>query len=317
MTDSERPLVVVTEPIHPDAMARLQEEVEAMVAPGWDEEALIGCVGRAQGLIQRGLGGASRRLMAAAPQLKIIARHGAGYDNVDLEAARERGIIVTNTPDATAFSVAEHTLGLILSVSRRIALGDRGLRAGRWGVRSDCWGVDLYGGTLGVVGYGRIGQRVAALARGLGMAVAYADPVPADENPAAPAQRLSLEELLPLADVLTLHVTLNPGTRHLIGARELAQMKPGAILINASRGPVVDQAALIEALHAGRLGGAGLDVFEEEPVQGVSPLCQFDNVVLTPHIASQTPATMRRMAMDAVEEVLRVLSGQPPRYRVA
>ena len=318
MADAEqaRPVVILSEPIHPDAMVRLQAEADARVAPGWDEDSIVSCVGGAQAIIQRGLGGVSRRVMAAAPRLRIVARHGAGYDNVDLAAARERGIIVTNTPDATAYSVAEHTLGLILAVSRRIAVGDRGLRAGNWAVRKDCWGTDLYGGTLGVVGYGRIGRRVAALCRGLGMEVAYCDPVPAPEDPAVPARRLTLEELLSLADVLTLHVTLGPATRHLIGTRELALLKPGAILINASRGPVVDEAALDGALHSGRLGGAGLDVFEEEPVRGMHPLCAHPNVVLTPHVASQTPGTMRRMAMDAVEDVLRVLAGRPPRYRV-
>jgi D-3-phosphoglycerate dehydrogenase len=307
----------MSEPIHADAVVRLEEEAEAQLAPGWDEDALVACLGPAQGLILRGLGRVSGRVLDAAPRLRIVARHGAGVDNVDLDAARARGVIVTNTPDATTAPVAEHTVALMLAVARRVSLGDRGLRAGDWGVRERCWGMDLSGRTLGVVGLGRIGRRVAAICHhGLGMAVAYYDVVAPPATLDLPAERLSLEEVLACADVLTLHVPLTAQTRHLIGGCELALLKPGAILINASRGPVVDEGALAEALEAGRLGGAGLDVFEREPVQGVHPLAAFGNVVLTPHIASSTPGTMRRMAMDAVEEVLTVLAGREPRYRV-
>jgi len=312
-----RPVVIVTEPIHPDAMALLSAHADARVAPGWDEESLLSCIGDAEGVIVRGLGAFTRRLFEAAPRLRIVARHGAGYDNVDLEAARDHGVIVTNTPDATTASVAEHTLALLLAVARRVALGDRGLRAGDWGVRERCTGIDLAGRTLGVIGFGRIGRRVAALCHhGLGMEVVYHDVQPLPADPQLPARCLALEDLLAAADAITLHVTLGPSTRHLIGRRELALVKPSAILINASRGPVVDEAALLEALQAGRLGGAGLDVFEEEPVRGVHPLCAFENVVLTPHIASQTPQTRRQMAMDAVENVLAVLAGQRPKYPV-
>lgn len=312
-----KPVVIVTEPIHPDAMALLSAHTEARVAPGWDEESLLSCIGEAEGVILRGLGAFTRRLFEAAPRLRIVARHGAGYDNVDLEAARDHGVIVTNTPDATTASVAEHTLALLLAVARRVALGDRGMRSGDWGVRERCTGMDLGGRTLGVIGYGRIGRRVAALCHhGLGMEIAYHDLQPLPRDPELPARYLPLDELLATADAVTLHVNLGPSTRHLIGRRELALLKPGAILVNASRGPVVDEAALVEALRGGRLGGAGLDVFEEEPVRGVHPLCAFDNVVLTPHIASQTPETRRRMAMDAVEEVLAVLAGGRPRYPV-
>ncbi len=314
---SYRPLVICSEKIHPDAMARLNEEAEGRVAPAWDEDSLAACLSDADGLIMRGLGQVTRRVIAAAPRLRVIARHGAGIDNIDLAAARERGIVVTNTPDATTASVAEHTLALILAVARRVAVGDRGLRAGDWGVREHCWGLDLGGRTLGVVGYGRIGRRVAAICHhGLGMEVIYHDVVPAPAGVDLAARCLALEDLLAEVDVLTLHVPLLPETRHLIGRRELALTKPGAILVNASRGPVLDEAALEEALRAGRLAGAGLDVFEEEPIRGIHPLAAFDNVVLTPHIASSTPGTMRRIAIDAVGEVLAVLAGREPRYRV-
>jgi lactate dehydrogenase-like 2-hydroxyacid dehydrogenase len=223
---------------------------------------------------------------------------------------------VTNTPEATTASVAEHTVGLLLTVARRIAQADRGLRAGNWGVRGRCLGIDLAGRTLGVIGFGRIGRRVATICHdGLGMRVVYHDlqPPPTGWDW---AQRLPLDGVLSSADAITLHVPLTPATCHLIGRRELALLKPAAILVNVSRGPVVDEQALIEALRQGRLAGAALDVFEKEPVQVVHPLCEFDNVVLTPHIASATGETLRRMALEATEEVLAVLEGREPRYRV-
>ncbi len=314
---TKKPLVIVSEPIHPDAMDALNERAEGRLATGWDEDSLVAALAGAEGLILRGLGRVTRRVMEAAPNLRIVARHGAGVDNVDLDAARELGIIVTNTPDATTASVAEHTVALMLAAARRVMLGDRGLRAGDWEVRARCSGVDLAGATLGVVGFGRIGRRVAAIAHhGLGMAVVYADVQQVALDAGLPARYLPLDELLALADVVTLHAPLTPATRHLIGRRELKLVKPGAILVNASRGPIVDEGALAEALQAGRLGAAALDVFEVEPVRGVHPLAAFENVVLTPHIASSTPGTMRRMAMDAVSEVLAVLAGKGPRYRV-
>jgi len=311
-----RPVVVLSQPMHADAVARLEQEAEVRVSPGWDEQSLIAALRDADALIMLGTGRVTRRVIAAAPRLRIIARHGTGTDNVDLDAARERGIIVTNTPDATTASVAEHTVGLLLAVSRRIALADRGLRAGNWGVRGRCLGLDLAGRTLGVVGFGRIGRRVATICHdGLGMRVVYHDlqPPPTGWDW---AERLPLDRVLSSADAVTLHVPLTPATRHLIGRRELALLKPTAILVNASRGPVVDEQALIEALRQGRLAGAALDVFEEEPLQGVHPLCEFDNVVLTPHIASATGETVRRMALEATEEVLAVLQGREPRHRV-
>lgn len=312
-----RPLVIVSEGIHPEAMARLNAEAVGRVAPGWDEDSLAACLGAADALIMRGLGRVTRRVIEAAPRLRVIARHGAGVDNVDLDAARERGVIVTNAPDATTASVAEHTVALLLAVARRVVVGDRGLRAGDWGVRERCWGLELGGRTLGVVGYGRIGRRVASICHhGLGMEVVYHDLLAAPPGPQLPARRLPFDQVLACADVLTLHVSLAPATHHLVGRRELGLLRPGAVLINASRGLVVDEEALAEALQAGRLAGAGLDVFEEEPIRGVHPLAAFDNVVLTPHIASLTPDTMRRVGMDAVEEVLAVLAGRQPRYRV-
>ena len=309
---NDRPIVLLSEEIHPDAMARLDAEAEIHVASGFDEESLAACVGQAHAIILR-RGRATRRVIEAAPRLRVIARHGAGFDTVDVDAARERGVIVTNTPDAVTVSVAEHTVALLLSVSRRIAVADRGLRAGDWEVRARCWGVDLCGRTLGVVGFGRIGQRVARICGiGLGMDIVYQDVRPVTASHDLGARRLTLDEVLTCADVVSLHTPLSASTRHLIGRRELGLLKATAILINTSRGPVVDELALAEALREGRLAGAGLDVFEKEPIRGVHPLCEFENVVVTPHIGSQTPQTRRRMAMDAAEEVLGVLAGRPP-----
>ncbi len=314
---SDRALVIISEPIHPDAVIRLGAAAEVRQAPGFDEASLVACINQADALIMRGLGRVTRRVIDAAPRLRIIARHGTGIDHIDLAAARERGVIVTNTPDAMTGSVAEQTVALMLAVARRVAVGDRGLRAGDWGARERCWGMDLGGRTLGVAGMGRIGRRVAHICHhGLGMEVIYHDVQEAPKVPGLPMRRVPFEELLASADVLSLHVPLSDETHHLINRRTLALAKSGAILINASRGPVVDEAALAEALRSGHLAGAGLDVFEQEPVQGIHPLAAFENVVLTPHISSYTPDAMRRMAMGAAEAVLDVLAGREPQHRI-
>ena len=243
----------------------------------------------------------ARLFDAAGPDLRIVANFGVGYDSVDVAEATRRGIVVSNTPDVLTQATAELTVALLLSLLRRVTEGDRLVR------RQDAWalsptfmlGEGLAGKTLGVVGLGRIGREVARLAGAFGMRVVHT-------GGSGPHEELPLERLLAEADVVTLHVPLKPETHHLIGQRELALMRPNGVLVNVSRGPVVDEAALVEALAGGQIAGAALDVYEREPEVSAG-LLGLENVVLTPHLGSSTHTAREAMGMlcaDALEAVL-------------
>lgn len=247
-------------------------------------------------------------LLALAPHLKVVANCAVGTDNVDLDACRRRGVVVTNTPGVLTEATADLAWLLILAVARRFREGDALIRSGRW----DGWkplelmGLSLEGRTLGVFGFGRIGRAVARRAEASGMRVVSAT----EGDPPAAFERLIAE-----SDVVTIHAPLTPETRGRFGAHELARMKRGAILVNTARGPILDEAALAAALVSGHLGGAGLDVHEKEPA--VHPrLLTLTNVVLLPHLGSATREARLAMARTACEEVVRVLAGNPPRHRV-
>jgi glyoxylate reductase len=253
-------------------------------------------------------------LEAAGPGLRVVANFAVGYDNIDLEACRQRGVRVTNTPGVLTDATADLAWALILATARRVVEGDRLVRSGQWRgwAPLQLLGLQLTGATLGLVGAGRIGTAVGLRSVGFRMNVLYVDDHPSvalEEQ--VGARRVSLGELLPVVDILSLHVPLTPQTRHLIGPRELAAMKPTAILINTARGPVVDEAALVEVLRAGRLAGAGFDVYEHEP--RLTPgLAELPNVVLLPHLGSATTATRHRMSQMVAENVLAVLAGREP-----
>ncbi len=252
------------------------------------------------------------------PNLKVLARPGIGVDNIDLAAATERGILVINTPDGPTESTAEHTVALLLAVAKRVVMGDMQLR-GREIPRLELRGTEVRDRVLGVVGYGRIGRRVAEIgALGLKMRVLAYDPYLSDPASILPGVEVvnNLAELLAQADFVTLHVPLTPQTRPLLGERELRLMKPGSYLINASRGPVVDEAALIRALAEGRLAGAGLDVFDPEPPSPDNPLLQMTNVVVTPHIASYTDRGTEAMMHGVIDQLGLILQGERPPFLV-
>lgn len=312
-----KPVVLLYESIHPDGLAVLREKAEVRYAPGWSEEEVLPVVGDVAGIIIRANGRITRRLMESAPRLKVVGRHGVGLDNVDVATATELGIYVVNTPQANAESVAEHTLGLMIALSKRIVEGDRALRAGNWGARHTLIGRELRGRILGVIGCGRIGSRVAHMAHAaFDIQVLYHDVVAQPQLEAkVGAERVEIEELLRRADCVTLHVPLTRATRGLIGERELTLMKPTAFLINTSRGPVVDEAALVEALRSGQIAGAGLDVYSTEPLPADSSLLSMQNVLLTPHMAAHTEEALRNMSMVA-KDVVAVLEGREPEYWV-
>jgi D-3-phosphoglycerate dehydrogenase len=251
------------------------------------------------------------------PGLKVIGRIGIGVDNVDVPAATERGICVINTPDAPTESTATFAITLMLNVARKVKLADKVICGGTW-ERWNLMGMELAGKTLGLAGLGRIGARVAEVACVLGMKVVAFDPFISPERAAEIGVELApdLFAVLRAADVLSLHTPLTEQTRGMIGAAEIAQLKQGAIIINVSRGPVMDESALLEALQSGHLAGAGLDVWNPEPPAPDNPLLQMDNVIATPHIAGVTHETRLRSNPVAAEQIVMVLRGHRPPHLV-
>ena len=249
-------------------------------------------------------------LDAAGPQLKIVANVAVGYNNIDVPAATTRKVIVSNTPGVLTETTADLAFALLLASARRLCESERVLRAGKW----PGWGIlqflgqDIGGKTIGIVGGGRIGQAMARRACGFDMQILYSSRSAHSEMDALGAKRVSLDELLKQSDFVSLHCPLTPETKHLIGAKQLAMMKPTAHLINTARGPVVDEAALVEALRTKKIAGAGLDVYEEEPK--IHPgLFELENAVLAPHIGSATTETRGKMATMAAQNVIAVLKG--------
>jgi D-3-phosphoglycerate dehydrogenase len=254
-------------------------------------------------------------LMDGCPRLRIIARTGIGVDNVDLAAATERGIVVTNTPDGPTESTAEHTVAMLLALAKRLPQGAANLAAGKWGPRSGpLLGVEVRGKTLGLVGLGRIGRRVAEICRlAFAMRVLACDPMVLPEQAAALGVELvELEQLLAEADFVSLHAPATPETWRLINAERLATMRPGSYLLNLARGTLVDEAALLAALESGHLAGAGLDVFDPEPPALDSGLRSHPNVIATPHMASVTFEGRERMERMAVDNLLAFARGEQP-----
>lgn len=254
----------------------------------------------------------------AATRLKILANYAVGYNNIDLAAAQERGLSVTNTPDVLTDATADLTWALLLATARRIVEGDTLVRSGRWTGWSptQLLGADVSGKVLGIIGMGRIGQAVAQRATGFRMTVLYHQrhPLDAASHPREWEYR-SLHNLLAESDIVTIHVPLTPDTRHLIGARELGLMKPTAFLINTARGPIVDEGALVEALANRTIAGAGLDVYEEEPALHQT-LARLQQVVLLPHIGSATLQARVSMGLICVDNILAVLDGRPALNRI-
>jgi glyoxylate/hydroxypyruvate/2-ketogluconate reductase len=252
-----------------------------------------------------------KELLAAAPQLKIVATGSVGYNHVDVQACRERGVPVTNTPDVLTEATADMAWALLMATARRVTESERWLRDGQW--RRWAWdqflGQDVHGSTLGIVGMGRIGSAVARRASGFGMRVLYCNRSRAANDTALGAQRVALDELLMAADHVVLVVPYSPQTHHLIGERQLGMMKPTATLVNIARGGVVDDKALARALGEGRIAAAGLDVYENEPALDPS-LLQVRNIVLTPHIGSATRSSRLGMAMLAADNLLAWAAGK-------
>ena len=294
----------------------LAARAEVTYQPDISAAALLETIARFDALIVRGRTKVTADVFAAAENLKAVGRAGVGVDNIDLDAARTRGVTVVNAPTATSIAVAELTFGLMLAVARHIPRGDAGLKAGQW-LKKQLKGVELYGKTLGIIGYGRIGAELGRRAAAFGMDVLAYDPYLADDAiRARGAEPVTLERLYARADFISLHLPLTEQTRRMISAEAFAQMKTGVRLLCAARGGIVDEAALLQALSSGQVAAAGLDVFAAEP-PGESPLVRHPNVVATPHIGAQTAESQIRAAEHVAEEVLHALNGEPLRWRVA
>ena len=314
--------VFVTRPIAEIALRRLAETARVELwdddmAPPHDE--LVTRLAQADAVISMVADRFDAATIAKLPRLAVISNLAVGLDNIDLAAATRAGIAVGHTPAVLAETTADLAFALLMAVARRVAEGDRYVRADRW----HAWtprlmlGRDVWGATLGIIGLGAIGQAVARRATGFGMRILYAahqSSRGASVHQATPqAEEVELPRLLAEADFISINVPLTDQTRHMIGAHEIAAMKREAIIINTARGPVIDEEALIVALRSGRIAGAGLDVTELEPIRADHPLLQFPHVIVTPHIGSASHATRIRMAELAVDNVLEVFAGRLPR----
>jgi D-3-phosphoglycerate dehydrogenase / 2-oxoglutarate reductase len=304
--------VLVSDPLSAAALETLRAApgVAVDVRLGLTEAGLLPLVPEIEAWIVRGATKVTRRLMESAPRLRWVARAGAGLDNIDVAAAKERGVQVLNVPGANAVAVAELTFGLLLGLFRKIPAADASVRRGEWD-KSRYMGRELRGKTLGIVGLGKIGRAVARRARGFEMTCVGHDPlVPDAEVRAMEVEPLDLEALLARSDIVTLHVPLTPETKGMIGRARLARMARGAVLVNAARGGLVDEVALLAALESGALAGAALDVFADEPPKG-SPLLSHPRLILTPHIGAATAEAQEAVGEEIVKLLLAQMAAAP------
>ncbi|MGH7777046.1 MAG: phosphoglycerate dehydrogenase [Candidatus Dormibacterales bacterium] len=309
------PRILVSDPLAEDGLVRLRDFGDVEVRPKLSPQDLLTLVPGFDALVVRSETKVTAPVLEAGGRLRVVGRAGVGVDNIDVPEATRRGILVVNAPRGNIIAAAEHSIALLLAVARSVPQADASLRRGEW-TRAKFVGVEVRGKTLGIVGLGNIGSEVARRAQGLEMEVIAFDPVVSPER----AQQLnvalvSLPELMGRADFISVHAPLVEGTRNLIGEKELALAKPTARLVNAARGGIVEEAALLDALASGRLAAAAADVFEKEPAVG-NPLLGLANFVATPHIAASTAEAQTSVARDVAEEVGAVLQGGMPRYAV-
>lgn len=310
--------VFLFEDMHEEGKAILREKADISFAERYDEDYLIGKVKGAEGIIIRANGKVTRRLMDHAPKLKVVGRHGVGVENIDIQAATEKGIWVVYTPDANTLSVAEHFFGLAIMLSKMIRKGERAFREERrWEARYQYIGNELHGKTLGILGFGRIGKAIGRTAyHGFDMKILYYDAFRFEEmEKEIGAVKLSLEELLTRSDFISVNLPMLPETKGVLGVREFGLMKKTAYVLNLARGPIWDEKALYSALKEGRIAGAGSDVYEVEPPPKGLPLLELDNFIGTPHMAAHTDEALSRMSRVAVD-ILRVLERKEPIYPV-
>src|SRR3989449_5824838 len=308
--------LLVCDPIAEDGVEALKRSgADVDVRTGLSPVELRKSVDGYDALVVRSETKVTREIIEASSTLQVVGRAGIGVDNIDLDAATEKGVVVVNAPTGNVISAAEHAIALMLSLSRHIPEANASLRSGKW-ERGRFMGLEVRGKTLGIVGLGQVGSEVARRARGLEMRVVAHDPfVPEERARVLGVDLLPLDRLLRESDFVSVHTTLSEGTRSLLAEKELHMMKPSARVINTARGGIVSEAALEKALREGWIAGAALDVFEKEPLTE-HPLFELPNVVVTPHLGASTAEAQERVAVDVAEQILAVLSGQPARYAV-
>ncbi|MFD7335494.1 hydroxyacid dehydrogenase [Streptomyces violascens] len=309
-----KPVVVVADPLDPETLKELHL-CEVRTCDGRDPAALHAALRDADALLIRSGTRVDEGALAAAPRLRVVARAGVGLDNVDVAAATRHGVLVANAPLSNVLSVAELTIGLILSLMRNVLPAGSALRAGRW-ERALYQGAELAGSTVGIIGLGHVGTLVARRLAAFEVEVVAHDPYVAESHARSVGARLAgLDDLMGCSDVVTVHLPKNPATTGLVGERELALAKRSMLLVNTARGGIVDESALAVALKEQRLAGAALDVFDIEPAVG-NPLLEFPNVLATPHLGASTDEAQGRAGREAVAAVLRVLAGERPAHAV-
>lgn len=311
-----RPVVVVADPIAEEGLALLRPTTQVEVVAGAGPAALKAALANAEALLVRSETRVTPELLSDAPRLRVVGRAGAGVDTIDVAACTSRGIVVVNTPGGNAVAAGEHALALMFALARRVAAADASMKRDEWSLAKYV-GVELTGKTLGLIGFGRVGSEVGRRALGLEMRVLVYDPyVPAEHLRRSGFEPMDVDALLAEADFVSLHVPLTDATRNMIDADRLARMRKGAYLINCARGDLVDQAALVQALDSGHLGGAGIDVWPHEPVSPDDPLHRHPKIVATPHLGASTVEAQTNVAVQVVQEVLAILSGLPAQFAV-
>ncbi len=309
--------ILVADPIAQDGIDILRQAAEVDVRTGLSRDELISIIPAYRALVVRSETKVTAEVFAAGKKLQAVGRAGVGVDNIDLNAATERGVIVVNAPLGNTISAAEHAIGLMLALARHIPEANASLKRGEW-KRSKFIGVELRGKTLGVIGLGQVGSEVARRGKGLDMTVVANDPFVSPERAAMLGVELAptLDDVLARADFLSLHTVLTAQTRHLIGARELALARPALRLINTARGDLIDMEALVAAVDAGKIAGAAIDVFPQEPPDMASPVLHHDRIIVTPHLGASTAEAQERVAVDVARQILAILRGEPAQYAV-
>ena len=308
--------ILITDHLEEAGLATLRQAAQVVDRDGISAQELPDIISDFHAVIVRSRTKITAALLEAASRLKVIGRAGVGIDNIDLQAAQKRGVIVVNTPAATSLAVAELTIGLLFALARQIPRLDAALKDGQW-LKNEITGIELNGKTLGILGLGNIGLTVARYAHNLEMCILGYDPfLSPQEINQRQAQPVSLTELYTRSDFISLHLPLNPETRSLIGREAIQKMKSGVYLICTARGGVIEEAALLEALHSGQVAGAALDVYAQEP-PGNMALLRHPNLIATPHIGAQTKEAQRRAAEQIAHEVLAALNGKTLHWRLA
>ena len=306
---------LVSDGLHDTGLNILERESELVVKNDISADELMKEIANFEALIVRSRTKVTRQMMDAAPKLKVIGRAGVGVDNIDTKAAKEKGITVVNAASSTTTAVAELTIGLIFALARQIPRADTGLKNGEW-LKKDLMGVELYGKNLGIIGFGRIGSTVGQMAAAFGMRIiACGDFIIPETIRIIGGELMMLEDIIEEADFIAVHTPLTEKTRGMINKETIARMKDGVYLISTARGGIIDETALLEALNSGKVAGAALDVFENEPPTNME-LIKHPHLIATPHIAGQTSEAQKRASVDIALEVLAALKGEKLRWKI-